>query len=973
MEFKETLNLPRTSFPMQAKLPEREPEILDRWEKGDLHGRLLRILADRPLFILHDGPPYANGHLHMGHALNKILKDIINRAAIKEGKRPVYVPGWDCHGLPIEHRVLAELKKNRSELSPLEIRSRCRSSAQSFADIQKEEFRRMGVMGDWNDPYLTMAFGYEATILESFAAIVRDGRVYKGVKPVLWCPNCETALADAEVEYEDHLSHTATVLFPETNRSGNRRFFPIWTTTPWTLPANRAVAINPDAVYLELEWRSDTASGPFHKGDQIVVGSLLWDAEKGFAGFETFKDGFSIISSVKGVDLLHLEPKLKSPLNGQTVPLVPGPFVTLDQGTGLVHVAPGHGEDDFEVGKAFGLEIFAPVDNRGRYTEALGPGLPDLIGLPVLKADPVVLEKLGNAGLLVRTEEYHHSYPHCWRCKKPVIFRATPQWFLSLSRENLREKALAAIKKVEWIPAKGENRISGMIESRPDWCLSRQRAWGIPIPAFHCLGCKDSFIDPEFVFRLADWTRSNGIDCWFGPSLPEELLKDLVCPGCGGDDLQAERDILDVWFDSGVSHVAVLREREDLKWPADLYLEGSDQHRGWFHSSLLTSMALYGTPPYRKVLTHGFVVDGQGRKMAKSLNNVISPLDIVKKYGAEILRLWAGSADYREDTRLSDVILSHLVESYRKIRNTFRFIVSNLYDAPDSGTGLETVSRTPSEDLLDRWILSLWERTKGRIRTSYEIYDFSQVAQIANQFCSVSLSAHYFDMIKDRLYADGSDGTARRQTQAVLSIIGRELLLCLEPILAFTSEELAPHLLKNPSTPGVPPEIGVHSDGFPTPVPSRSDPALEEKMDLLLGLRGELGRMLDDLRKSKTIGSGLEVSVLLSGPLIRSEPFKDLSPDFLSTFFIVSEVQLTDRGGQVETEEKKDRVPLAILESETLPQIHWSVFRARGTKCERCWNYRTDTGQNLKNLPVCARCFAVVSEGFPDLMKPANT
>lgn len=959
MEFKETLNLPRTSFPMQAKLPEREPEILERWKSGDLYGRLQSLLSDRAPFILHDGPPYANGHLHMGHALNKILKDIINRAAIKEGKRPVYVPGWDCHGLPIEHRVLSELKKNRSELSAIEIRSRCRASAQSFAEIQKDEFRRMGVLGDWDDPYLTMSYGYEAEILESFAAIVRDGRVYKGVKPVLWCPNCETALADAEVEYEDHLSRTATVLFSQENRAGNRRFYPIWTTTPWTLPANRAVAINPDSSYLELEWKSDDTAGPFQKGDQIVVGSILWTAEKGFGGFEEYKNGFTIISSVKGADLLKLEPQLRSPVNGQIVPLVPGPFVTMDQGTGLVHIAPGHGEDDYEVGKSFGLEIFAPVDNRGRYTDAVGPGLANLIGLPVQKADPAVLDILAHAGLVVRTEEYRHSYPHCWRCKKPVIFRATPQWFMSLSTKGLRDSALNAIRTVEWIPSKGENRISGMVSSRPDWCLSRQRAWGIPIPAFHCRACKDSFIDPDFVMRLADWTRSNGIDCWFEPSLPEEISKGLTCPDCGGTDLKPERDILDVWFDSGVSHVAVLRARETLRWPADLYLEGSDQHRGFFQSSLLTSMALYEAPPYRKVLTHGFVVDGQGRKMSKSLNNVISPLDIVKKYGAEILRLWAGSADYREDTRLSDVILSHLVESYRKIRNTFRFIVSNLYDFP----GID--GELTSEDILDRWILSLWERTKGRIRTAYETYDFSQVAQIANQFCAVSLSAHYFDMVKDRLYAGKPDGRARRQTQSVLSVIGRELLLCLEPILAFTTEELAPHLLPRPGVPGVPPEIGVHADPFPSPVPTRSDPDLEVKMELLIGLRGELGRMLDDLRKAKTIGSGLEVSVTLSGPRARAEAFADLSPDVLSAFFLVSDVVLAVREPAVGADGIRPS-PLATGDSESLPGTRWSVFRAGGTKCERCWNYRLETGRNSKDWPVCNRCFSVVSEVFPD-------
>lgn len=961
MKFKDTLNLPQTSFPMQAKLPEKEPEILSRWEKEDQYGQIQELLRDRPLFVLHDGPPYANGHLHMGHALNKILKDMINRIALKNGKRPVYIPGWDCHGLPIEHRVLAELKRNRSELSPIEIRTRCRESAQEFSGIQGDEFRRMGILADWKHSYLTMEYGYEATILRAFSALVQDRRIYKGVKPVLWCPNCETALADAEVEYEEHVSRTATVLFREKGDSPSRRFFPIWTTTPWTLPANRAVAISPEAEYLELEWILDAPGTLFQKGDRVVVGALLWTEEKEFAGFSAIRAGFSVLATRKGKDFLNGNPGLLSPLNGQTVPLAAGDFVTMDQGSGMVHIAPGHGEDDYNLGKSLNLEIYAPLDDRGRYTPDLAPVLPDLVGVPVQKADPAILDLLASRGLLVETADYRHSYPHCWRCKKPVLFRATPQWFLSLSEKDLREQALSAIASLEWIPAKGETRITGMISTRPDWCLSRQRAWGIPIPAFTCRSCRHSFIDPVFVLRLADWTQVNGVDAWFVDPLPPDILQDLQCPSCKGTDLSPEKDILDVWFDSGVSHVAVLKAREGLHWPADLYLEGSDQHRGWFQSSLLTSMALFNAPPYRRVLTHGFVVDGQGRKMSKSLKNVISPLEIVQKYGAEILRLWVASSDYQEDIRLSDVILSHLVESYRKIRNTFRFLVSNLYDFPSDQSSLHPWIQAPSPDLLDRWILSLWERTKGRIIQSYKAFDFGQATHIANQFCSVSLSAHYFDMIKDRLYTERKNSPERRFTQATLRTIGRELLLCLEPILVFTTDELAPYFI--PEQPGETSAFSLHSSVFPGTAQGRIDPSLEEKMEQLLSLRGEFGKIMDDLKKSKIVGSALEVEVTLTGKPVDKgvfEGFEGLTDSFLATFLIVSGVRRAT--GEPLSGEPDGRKSLIDQDSEAVPGLRWTLNPAKGSKCERCWNYSSTTGSNPEGWPICSRCYPIVLE-----------
>ncbi len=949
MKFKNTLNLPKTNFPMQAKLPEREPDILVRWKNERQYDRLQRF-SERPLFVLHDGPPYANGHLHMGHALNKILKDMINRLAIKNGRRPSYRPGWDCHGLPIEHRVLEELKKNRSELSPLEIRTRCRESATTYVEIQKQEFQRMGILADWDNPYLTMDYGYEADILAAFARIVRDGRVYKGVKPVLWCPNCETALADAEVEYDDHMSLSATVLFPESGGSPNRprRFFPIWTTTPWTLPANRAVAMNPEADYLILQWTGKNPDPLFLSGDQIVVGADLWREDKSFAGFSRLRENFTLDSRVKGRTLLEQAPVLLSPLSALPVPLLAGDFVTLDQGTGMVHIAPGHGEDDYLLGKSRNLEIYAPVDDKGRYTQELPASLETLVGRPVQRVDQEILSILQERSFLVESAVYHHSYPHCWRCKKPVLFRATPQWFLSLTHGNLREKTLSAITTVEWIPSKGENRITGMISARPDWCLSRQRAWGIPIPAFRCNDCRQGFIDPDFVVRLSDHARTEGIDVWFEETLPSSLLADLSCPVCHGTSLSREKDILDVWFDSGVSHLAVLKNKTDLHWPADLYLEGSDQHRGWFHSSLLTSMALYDSPPYRQVLTHGFVVDGQGRKMSKSLKNVISPLQIIDKYGAEILRLWAASSDYQEDIRLSEVILSQLVESYRKIRNTFRFIVSNLADFPadEMDTHGNRLEPEQSPDPLDQWILSLWESTKEKIFLSYQSYDFDRISHLVGQFCSVSLSAHYFDMIKDRLYTSMPDSPERRFTQATIRQIGRELLLCLSPILVFTSDELEPYLFAEK-----PKEFSVHFEPFPPPRKSRINSALEEKMEHLLAFRGEIGQMMDELKKAGTIGSALETQVRLSGDTSGIESLKNISEDFLATFLIVSDLRFDDR---LSTE------PLIERESENFPGIRILLYKASGQKCERCWTFSESTSNNPERWPICARCYPIV-------------
>ncbi len=954
MDTKETLNLPKTDFPMKAGLPEKEPALLERWTTGGLGKALDEHMAGRPLFILHDGPPYANGHLHMGHALNKVLKDMINRISIRENRRPAYIPGWDCHGLPIEHKVLKDLKKNRSELTAVEIRTLCRKSADEFVGIQREEFRRMGVMGDWSHPYLTMSFDYEATILDAFGRMVRKGLVYKGVKPVLWCPYCETALAEAEVEYEDHTSQAATVLFatPDSKDADNRAFVAIWTTTPWTLPANKAVAYHPDASYLELVWRGETDGTPFATHDRLFVSKDLWTPEGNFAGLGELSSGFSVTRTLSGEELAREIPMVISPLTHCQVPLLPGDFVTMDQGTGMVHIAPGHGEDDHRLGLAHGLPIEAPVDNRGRYLASLSEvGLETFVGRPVMGANEQVLELLTERGRLVAHAPYRHSYPHCWRCKKPVIFRATPQWFLSLSANNLRTKTLEAIRKVEWIPARGENRITAMIENRPDWCLSRQRSWGVPIPAMTCSDCGESFLDNALIDRLVTRTRLEGIDFWFDPAQAETIKNGVSCPRCQGSRLELERDILDVWFDSGVSHEAVLRGR-GLPWPADLYLEGSDQHRGWFHSSLLTSVALHEAPPYKAVLTHGFVVDGQGRKMAKTVGNVISPSEIIKQHGADILRLWAASSDYREDIRLSPVILSHLVESYRKIRNTFRFMISNLYDHQRGQANGD------SPDPLDRWILSVWEGVKETVINAYRAHDFPAVVQQMNSFCAVSLSALYFDMIKDRLYTEAARSPLRTGTQNTMALICRELLLLIEPILVFTADEISGYLLPLGLLPETvkDPVLWIQGALYPPIVPGRRDEPLEKVMEELLVYRQELGKILDELRKKKEIGSGLDVEVTFqTGEGVVPEAWASLPPAFPAMFLIVS-------GFRFSKEPVEDDTLLATGASAACPGGTWIIRRAPGTKCERCWMVTPTTGQNPEHLPLCGRCFPIVKD-----------
>lgn len=929
---------------MKADLPQKEERYLAVWRAQGLYQKYEKMAGDRPNFILHDGPPYANGHLHMGHALNKILKDIINRVAIKKGMKISYIPGWDCHGLPIEHKVLKDMGKRRGDLSDGEIRSQCRKSADTFAKLQAEEFLRMGILGDFGNPYLTMDWGYEADILRQLGKMVEQGRVYKGEKPVLWCGFCETALADAEVEYAPHRSTSVTVLFPS-EIAGRRRYYPIWTTTPWTLPANQAVAVGGEIIYAILELTDDL--GPLQKGTEVVIAQEIYDLldKKTSALWSGLKEKTKMTRTMTGSALEKESPRLIHPVDPRrTVPLVVGNFVGTDQGTGLVHIAPGHGEEDFHVGETYGLSRETPVDERGRYGEKIREIEAEWVGKKIGEMGPLMTSFLEKGGRLLASESIEHSYPHCWRCKNPVYYRATSQWFLSLEEKNLREKTLEAIGTVTWIPSKGENRIRGMIETRPDWCLSRQRAWGVPIPAIFCRKCGKTSLEPGLIAKVAEKTEKEGLDFWFDDATRKEFLKEVTCPHCGGTDIEREKDILDVWFDSGVSHEAVLKKRKGTKWPADLYLEGSDQHRGWFHSSLLTSMAIEGTPPYKTVLTHGFVVDGQGRKMAKTLGNVISPKEITDKFGADVLRLWAASADYQEDTRLSSEIVNNTVDSYRKIRNTVRFMLSNLYDfSRNVNTGLNI------GDPLDLWALSRWEATKKEIVRAYEEKNFSQVISQLNNFCSVTLSAQYFDMIKDRLYAEAPQGEVRTATQQTLRILLNELLPLLHPILPFTTTEIVLHDKKMDS----PDEavLNILMEPFPGFFPDREKKDLEASIGQLLEIRSALGKASDELKKEKTIKTTMDLHIVLRGEERNINPL-GFPKELLETFFIVSELSFNTKE---ETPSLSGEIPLDDLKAAMI------LYRAEGEKCERCWLIRKDIRQNKDNWPICQRCYKAIA------------
>jgi len=882
MDYKKTLNLPRTEFPMKADLPRREPEILRRWSDLDLYGRIREKTRGRPRFILHDGPPYANGHIHLGHALNKILKDII-----------------------------------------VKVRQRCRAYAQKFIGIQREEFQRLGVLGDWQHPYLTMAPAYVATIIREYGKFFLNGSIYRSKKPIHWCATCHTALAEAEVEYEEHETPSIYVKFPLTDPKGvagldpgnGPHFLVIWTTTPWTLPANLAIAVHPHLEYAAVRVGREV----------LVVAAEL-------------AEGLLQHWGLKGEVLRQWEGRFlegvvcRHPWLDRDSPVILADYVTLSAGTGLVHIAPGHGQEDYDSGLKYGLPPYSPVDDEGRFTAEV----PEFAGKGVWEANDGIIQLLSRKGRLILAEEATHSYPHCWRCKQPIIFRATEQWFISMEKNGLRRKALEAIDQVSWIPRWGRERIYQMIEQRPDWCISRQRAWGVPLVAFHCQDCHETLLTEEILTAVVERAGREGADFWFLSPAEEILPPGTACPRCGSRNLAKETDILDVWFDSGVSFAAVVETHPELGFPADLYLEGSDQHRGWFHSSLLAAVGTRGRAPYKGVLTHGFVVDGEGRKMSKSLGNVIAPQEVMAEYGAEILRLWVTAEDYREDVRLSPGILKQLADAYRRFRNTARFMLGNLYDFDPERHFVPYAQR----EELDRVALSWLAQLMIRVKRAYLDYEFHLAFHRLHQFCAVEMSAIYLDILKDRLYISRPDDPARRSAQSTLYDILRDLMRLLAPILSFTAEEVWGHL------PGPKPE-SVHLSDFPDPPPGFPDEALLSKYDFLLQVRDEINRGLEEARKSKLLATAQEAKVVLA--TAQEKLWEKLASQ-------QQELQLLAQVPDLQVEKLEAGDTGQGLEAMEIPGLLVQVAKAPGAKCIRCWFHLPSVGEDPDHPQICARC-----------------
>ncbi|NLM46923.1 MAG: isoleucine--tRNA ligase [Firmicutes bacterium] len=918
-DYSETLNLPQTDFPMRAGLPQREPEQLKQWEEMGIY-RLVRAKRQgSPKYILHDGPPYANGNIHMGTAMNKVLKDIIIKYKTMQGYDAPYVPGWDTHGLPIEHQVLKAGIVKRSEVTALEFRRHCREFALRYLDIQREQFKRLGVRGDWDNPYITLKPEFEARQIEVFGQMAQKGYIYKGLKPVHWCPHCETALAEAEIEYQERKSPSIYVRFQVEDAKGkiadaDNTWFVIWTTTPWTIPANLAICLHPDFTYIRV-------ATPHH-GDLIVAEELLGSV------METFKiTGYTKKETYKGRDLEGVI--CRHPLYDRTSQVVLGEHVTLDAGTGCVHTAPGHGLEDYEVGLKYGLEIFAPMDNKGRFTEEAGR----FAGLSYDEGNKAVTQALEDTGALLSFSFIRHPYPHCWRCKNPVLFRATEQWFASI--EGFRKEVLEAIKTVRWIPSWGEERINNMIMDRHDWCISRQRVWGVPIPIFYCTKCNKELINEKTIAHVAAIFAKEGSDAWFARTAAELLPAGTTCPACGHTEFRKETDIMDVWFDSGSTHVGVLENHPDLCSPADLYLEGSDQYRGWFQSSLLTSVATRGRAPYRATLTHGWVVDGEGKKMSKSLGNVIAPENIIREYGADILRLWVSSSDFKSDVRISRDILKQLSEIYRKIRNTIRYMLGNCHDFNPARDALPYAEL----DALDRFALHLLQLLVQKVTAAYEEFDFHVVFHAIHNFCVLDMSNFYLDVLKDRLYTSLRTSCARRSAQTAMYEILVTLIKLIAPVLTFTAEE-AWHYLPQKE------EESVQLADWPKVKAEYLDEELAAGWQRMLAYREVVTRRLEEARKAKLIGSSLNAALELYPD---AEAAAALAPfaGRLAELFIVSACTLHAPG----------EAP-ADLPAEKGLAVKVSV--AQGEKCERCWMIHPERGSDPEHPTLCPRCSATV-------------
>lgn len=934
MDYRDTLNLPKTGFKMKANLAQKEPMVLKRWEKEGLYQMIQEEGSEKPLFVLHDGPPYANGNIHLGTAFNKILKDIILRSKRMAGFNAPYIPGWDCHGLPIEHNVDKELGEKKKTIPKLAKRSACRKYANKWIKTQKEQFKRLGVLGDWDDPYLTINYKYEATIAREFNKFLLSGAVVRNRKPVYWCSTCTTALAEAEVEYHDHTSPSIYVKFKggedfsdiDPVLSGDNVYFVIWTTTPWTLPANLGVALHPDFTYAAVE----VAGEIWIIAEDLVETVMNATEQSGYKVVSTFGAG--------GFD----KRVCKHPFMERDSLLMLANYVTVDAGTGCVHTAPGHGTDDYQTGLRYGLDVLSPVDADGVYTHEAGK----YMGQKVPGVNKQINEDLKADGLLVHQNDINHSYPHCWRCKKPVMYRATPQWFVSMEKNDLRTKALEAIEGVQWTPSWGMQRIKSMVEGRPDWCLSRQRSWGVPLTVISCKSCGEIVKDEKVVERIDQLFLKEGADAWFSHEVTDFLEPNTSCSSCGSTDFEKEEDILDVWFDSGVSHAAVCEARDVLRSPADLYLEGSDQHRGWFQSSLLTSVGTRGQAPFKGVLTHGYVVDGHGKKMSKSVGNVVVPSEVIDKYGAEILRLWVASEDYRDDIKVSDEILKQVSDAYRKIRNTIRYFLGNLADFDNTVNSVD-FDRLPE---IDQWALAKFEELKDKVTSAYDKYEFHSIYHSLNYFCGTTMSSFYLDILKDRLYTSGTDSHLRRSAQTVLFEILTGLLQLMHPILSFTTAEAWDSLHGRRDVD--PLKGGIYFSDFPKDKKLNCDQTIMDKWEELLKVRSEITKALEIARREKVIGHSLEAKVLLAVD-------SDLSPFIKSEWQTIKEISIISEMVDLDLASAEAGIRYT---SEELPGFVVQVEPASGEKCERCWIRSTTVGENAKHPEICDRCTSVVTE-----------
>ncbi len=953
MDYSKTLHLPETEFPMRGNLPKKEPGFVEFWQQNHLYEKRIekRKKEGAPTFVLHDGPPYANGKIHIGHALNKTLKDIIVRYHHMAGNEAIYVPGWDTHGLPIEYAVLKDSGEDRANMTPLELRRKCLAYAKKWIEIQKEDFIRMGVVGDFAHRYVTFDPHLEAKELEVFGEMANKGYIYKGKKAVYWCTHCETALAEAEIEYKDRKSPSIYVKYPMIDVHGlqpegvdpSKVFAVIWTTTPWTIPASCYISVNPKFTYV---WVHNKAADEYYLMNKELAPASLSDCkveDYEFVGREMLGSELDLAKFEH--PLAHFAPET---YGDRTIYVLEGNHVTLDAGTGCVHTAPGHGVDDFEVYKTYEnagklhQPIVCPVDEKGHMTAEAGEFL---VGKTIWEAEGPVISTLAHEGRLLGKKSLHHQYAHCWRCKQPVIYRATDQWFASIN--DFRDKALKAVDDTRFIPSWGHDRLYNMIRDRQDWCISRQRSWGVPIPAFYCDDCGKWIITPETMKKVEEIVEKEGTDAWWAHSAEELLPEGFKCPHCGGTHFHKEKDIMDVWFDSGSTWNGVLRypheeSWKDMSYPCDLYLEGSDQHRGWFHSSLLTSVAVNGHAPYKAVLTHGFTMDGEGRKMSKSVGNVVAPQDVINKYGADVMRLWISSVDYQGDVRLSDKIVKSMSDVYRKIRNTFRYLLGNLSDF-DPKT--DSVAYADMEEL-DRWALLRMEQVKETVLKAYDDYEFHVMYHAVHNFCTVDLSAIYLDILKDRLYTEKADSKLRRSAQTAMYEILTTLVRLVAPVLCFTSEEVWQALPNKEER-----EWSVHMSDMPKVNEAYLDKALDEKWKKRLAVRSVAMKALEEARQAKVIGHPLDAEVTVYADGEAYDIVKAMEKE-LADFLLVSQTHIVS--GTAEAPENA-----ASNEEGT---VKASVAVCTLAKCERCWKRSADVDADPKHPGVCARCAHVLTE-----------